>query len=434
MSKGGELRRRAIEALVDIDTSDKGSQAAVRRALATPSPLPANDARLLTELIYGAVRCQRALDAWIGPACRKGLASVQPRPLAALRVGCYQLALLDKIPDYAAIDATTAGTGKLLSRQQRGFVHGVLRQLARSQPWAQAPTPAVLPAWIKRRARAWAVAVGVDPDAMAAAFADAAPLHVHARDDAAVEALRQEGVALQPLAGLPRVFTATDGALFRGDSFKRRQALAQDAGSVAVGRLLDAQPGDRVADVCAGRGGKSWLLTATGAEVTALDRSGDKLADARRLCARGGAPLAATLRADLAADDAADEALRELTRSFDKVLVDAPCTGLGTVRRRPEIRHRRRAADVMANALLQRAILRNAATLVAAGGTLVYAVCSMAEEEGAATVDRFLAENPAFSRVPSDVEGLPLDARGDLRAHPLWHGADAFYAARLQRI
>jgi 16S rRNA (cytosine967-C5)-methyltransferase len=269
---------------------------------------------------------------------------------------------------------------------------------------------------------------------MQAAPSTSAPLHLHALDDAAVDALHKAGVDVEPIAGLARVFRAQGGGFFQSAPFKARRVIAQDAASVAVGRWLGAEADDLVADICAGRGGKSWSLASTGAEVTAFDLSADKLAAARQLVARSGNKLMATIVADLG-PRGDPNSLDALAGGFDKVLVDAPCTGLGTLRRRPEIRHRRRAADVCANASLQRAILDRAAALVRPGGILLYAVCSMTDEEGGSTVQRFLEKHPDFARAPTDGAWIAdaLDSHGDLRSHPMWHGSDAFYAARLRR-
>ena len=121
--------------------------------------------------------------------------------------------------------------------------------------------------------------------------------------------------------------------------------------------------------------------------------------------------------------------------SFDAVLVDAPCSALGTLRRRPEVRHRRQAADLLRLADLQGRMLRQAANLLRPGGVLVHATCSIAAEEGPLVVDRFLREDKRFERDPGDAPWLTglLDGRGDLRTHPLWHGVDGFQAVRLRK-
>jgi 16S rRNA (cytosine967-C5)-methyltransferase len=163
--------------------------------------------------------------------------------------------------------------------------------------------------------------------------------------------------------------------------------------------------------------------------VTAVDVGAAKLIDAELLCRRAGHPLEATLVTDAAATIPLPQA------SFDAVLVDAPCTGLGTLRRRPEVRHRRFAADLMRMADLQRRILAHAAPLCRPGGVLVFATCSFAVEEGPLVVDAFLHDHPEFQRDPGEQPWVRplLDARGDLRTHPLLGGMDAFQAVRLRR-
>lgn len=432
MNKGALVRHRAMEALLAVQQHEAGSQQAVRAALMGKPPLEGRDAGLLTEFVYGVLRRQRALDRWIGGCCDRGLGSLEERALLALRVGCYQLAELTRVPDYAALDATTTAAGIFAGERKKGFVHGVLRNLARSQPWQTQPT-ADMPRWITRRIEMLAETAEVDADSLRLAFGGEAPLHIHTLDQAAVDSLFADGVELAPVGGVPSLWTTTGGAFFASKAFLGRRALPQDAGSAAIVHWLGAQRGEKIADVCAGRGAKSWSLAATGAHVTAVDVSADKLRQATRLVEQSGNALAATIAADLRRAGAGQ--LSPLAGSFDRVLVDAPCTGLGTVRRRPEIRHRRRAADILAAAQLQRQILPNAARLVAPGGLLLYAVCSMTAEEGAGTIGRFLASHPQFEREPASLDWLvsALDSRGDLRTHPLWRGADAFYAARLRR-
>ncbi len=429
---GHDVRRRALAALLAVERGERGSQDAVSAAIDDGGGLPARDRGLLTELVYGTLRRQRTLDGWIGPRCSRGLVGLDERALAALRLGTYQLAFLDRVPAYAAIDATTEATRKLLPKALRGLVHGVLRRLDREKPWDGEPPRAAtdLPPWIAARIRELAGEAEVPARDLLRAFAGAAPGHVHEISPGGLRELTEQGVELGPAGGLEGVATVLSGDVRNTDAFAARHVLLQDAASAAITRWLGVRPGARALDLCAGRGVKSLAMAAAGAEVTAVDVSADRLADAAALCEHAGHPLHTTLAADATA------ALDLPAASFDFVLVDAPCTGLGTLRRRPEIRHRRRAADALANAGTQRAILARAADLLAPDGVLVYAVCSFLPEEGAVAVDRLLRARRDLVRAPRDMPGITamLDLRGDLRSHPANAGMDAFYAARLQRV
>lgn len=428
-------RTRALGALCAIERDGAGSQRALREALDLPPALCGLDRGLTTELVYSVLRRRRGLDAWIATASDRGLYQMQIADLCALRLGACQLAWMPRIPAFAAVHATIEAARSQVSARSIGFIHAVLRRLAREVEAGGGPRAADLPPWIERRVASFAAEIGRDPAEMVAAFCQAAPLHIHivgADDTSAVQqALRASGVVLEPLdeVAVPGVWRSSGAALFSSDAFAARRAVAQDAASAAVVAWLGAQPGERIADVAAGRGMKSLALAACGAAVTAVDLDATKLDEAERLCASAGHPLAATVAGD-AAQDLGMEA-----GSFDRVLIDAPCTGLGTLRRRPEIRHRRRATDVVRMSVLQAAILEQSATLCRPGGVLVFATCSFAPEEGPVVVDDFLRKHPTFHRDPGTATWPAplLDARGDLRSHPLLGGMDAFYAARLVR-
>ncbi len=429
-------RRRAFDALHIVREWGRGSQAALDQALRVDPQLSPEDRGLATELVYGVLRRRRALDAWLLTAIDRGLRGVDPDVLEILRLGAYQLAALDRVPDHAAIAATIDETRDSLGKRRVGFVNAVLRRLTRERPWRDG-TVGDLPPWIAERVRRYAQDLNLDPDALEAAFCERAPAHVHVVAPAQDDALKQlgaDGLEVAKVGDVPGTWEVLGGSPYAGRLFGGRQLIPQDGASAAIAEWLGAQAGEEVVDMCAGRGAKSLFLAATGAHVTAVDVGSERLAAAEELVREAGFALRDTVAAD--ASQPLDAA--QLTPgSFDRVLVDAPCTGLGTLRRRPEIRHRRRAADLPRNHALQRAILQQAAPLVRPGGELMYAVCSFAHEEGPLVIARFLAENPEFERArrdaqPAWVQPL-LDAQGALRSHPLWHGVDAFYACKLVR-
>lgn len=416
-----------------VQERGEGSQGAVDRAARRVPALSTMDRGLATELVYGVLRRQRPLDRWLDGALDRGLRGVDPAALTAMRLGLYQLAWLDRVPDHAAIAATIDENREAIGRGKVGFVNAVLRRMSRDRPW-QAGVGPTLPPWIETRVRTYAATLKLDADALVGAFAERAPLQAHVVAPAratALQAFAADGIDVATVGGIPGAFEVLDGGLFAGRLFEARQVIAQDAASAAVVEWVGAAPGMTIADVAAGRGAKSLFLSTAGAAVTAVDIGGPRLAEAARLADWAGWPLADTLATDASSPIDLPEA------SFDAVLLDAPCSGLGTIRRRPEIAQRRRAADLTANHDLQLAMARRCADLVRVGGIMVYAVCSFAEEEGPLVVARLLAERPDLQRAPPDDHQAwataLLDERGDLRTHPLWHGVDAFYAARLIR-
>lgn len=428
---GVAVRVAALEALCAVETAQLGSQAALQPALAA---LRGPDRGLCTELVYGVLRRQRSLDRWIAPDCDRGLVAMDAKVLTALRLGAYQLTEMSRIPPFAAVDATTEACkrGKGWHRGSVGFVHAVLRKLAARAHDQQRPDHDDLPPWLATRVADFATDLELDGAALATAFGQAAPVHVQIlgpadQTAAAAENLLTAGVLRAPLQ-VPGAWLA-DGAVALQHRDYGKKFLVQDAASAAVVRWLNPQPGWRVLDLAAGRGVKAALLATLGAQVTAVDTAAEKLQSALELCAAVGAPLVQTVVAD------AGGVLPFADASFDAVLVDAPCTGLGTLRRRPEIRHRRRAADLVAMAAVQLRLAATAARLVRPGGVVMLATCSFAREEGPLWLQQVLRDHPLLARsefAPQWAERL-LDRNGDLRTHPLIEGMDAFFAARLHR-
>ncbi len=431
-------RLRATQALVLIEQDGQGSQAALRHVLDLQPPLAGPDRGLCTELVYGVLRRRRALDRWLEPSCRQGLYDLEEPALALLRLGALQLADL-RVPPHAAVHATVETAKRVLPHKQIGFIHAVLRSLAQRMLTGDRPDDRDLPDWLARRVATWAARTRVDPVALERALSQPAPLFVHALDgDRARLAteLAEEGVVIEALDGLnaPGVGRVADGRFLQSQVFADRRALAQDAASAAVvewlAEWLETQPSKHVADIAAGHGVKSARLVHTGADVTAIDTNGDKLLHAVQLCEQIGHPLGATITGD------ATKELGIAHGTFDAILLDAPCTALGTLRRRPELRHRRMAADILRMADLQARLLKQAAKWLRPGGVLVYAVCSFTEEEGPLQIAEFLAEHKDFQRLPGDSPWLDgwLDDHGDLVSTTVRGGVDGFFAARLQKI
>lgn len=427
---GADVRLRALQALLAVEVDGAASQTALQTALQT---LGGPDRGLCTELVYGTLRRQRSLDAWTASSCDRGLVKMEWPVLCALRLGACQLAEMDRIPAFAAVDATTEACkqAKGFPAGAVGFVNAVLRKLAGRAQAGDRPPRADLPPWIEQRIADLAAATGADPTSLVDAFCQPAPTHalvLGAGDqaDATARQLQADGVLLQPLP-VPGAWLANGVAALAHPQFGR-QFLLQDANSAAVVQWLNPLPGWQVVDVAAGRGVKSAQMAALGAQVTAVDVSGDKLGSARHLADKIGAPLQQIVVGD------ATHPLPLPVGSFDAVLVDAPCSGLGTLRRRPEIRHRRRAADLLALAQMQAQMADCAVPLLKPGGVLMLATCSFAAEEGPLWLRGVLQRHPQLHVAADNPPWiLPfLDADGCFRSHPAQFGADAFFAVRLR--
>ncbi|MBX7248375.1 MAG: methyltransferase domain-containing protein [Caulobacteraceae bacterium] len=356
---------------------------------------------------------------------------LQKRPGAAvidlLRLGLAQIYALD-VPDFAAV----ATTVKLAERDSatrpfKGLINAVLRGLIR-EPAKAVPSAANAPDWLYQR---WKANYGEAAEAIAAAIPDEPPTDLTPRTDADADALAAD-LDAEVLPG-PSLRTRRKGDIAAWPAFDEGRWWVQDAAAAIPARLLEPQAGQSVLDMCAAPGGKTLQLAAAGAVVTATDRSAGRLKRLAENLARTG--LAAEVIA-------ADAETWEDPRTFDAVLLDAPCTSTGTFRRNPDVLWATRPADIGKLADVQHRLLDAAAARVKPGGRLVYCVCSLEREEGETQAIAFLRRRPEFSTLavrPGEA-GAPETAvtpEGWLRILPSHResagGMDGFFAARFVR-
>lgn len=384
---------------------------------ALPGGLAPRDRSAAHRIAAAVLRRAGSLDAVLEPFLRR-----EPPPVvrAALRAGAAELLLLGT-PAHAAVAATVA----VVPRPFAGLVNAVLRKVATEGP-------AVLegldgerldtPPWLWS---AWHAAYGPAVRAIAHAHREPAPLDLTLAPGAAAP----EGAEILP-TGTARLPAGTRLADLPG--FAEGSFWVQDAAAALPARLLAVREGERVADLCAAPGGKTAQLAAAGAQVVAVERDPRRLARLRENLAR------LKLSAELVEADAATWS--PAVAGFDAVLLDAPCTATGIIRRHPDIPHLKRAVDVPPMAEAQARLLAHAATLLRPGGRLVLATCSLQPEEGEA----HLARAAALGLRPDPIraEELPglaeaLTPQGTLRTRPdMWAGRggiDGFFAARFVR-
>jgi 16S rRNA (cytosine967-C5)-methyltransferase len=417
-------------------------------ALLAERGITGRDAAFATELTYGTCRCRGLLDAVIAAASGRPVDQIDPVLLDLLRLGAYQL-LRTNVAQHAAVSTTVEQAGIEFDTARAGFVNGVLRSIARrdESSWVAelAPTAATDPVghaafvhahprWI---AQAFADALGSDAGELDAALAadDARPgVHLAARPGVLTAAALAEAVGGEVGRYSPDAVYLSGGDPGRLTAIRDGQALVQDEGSQLVARALtlapcDGDDGGRWLDLCAGPGGKTALIAAIaaqqGATVTAVEPNPRRA----ELVEQNTIGLdVQVLRVDG----------RELSlpaESFDRVLVDAPCTGLGALRRRPEARWRRTPADVPVLAKLQRELLAAAIRLTRPGGVVLYATCSPHLAETVGVVSDAIRRHPVTAL---DTRALfsPVDNLGDGPHVQLWphrHGTDAMFAAALRK-
>ncbi len=439
-------RELAFAVLRRVEEGGAYASRALDAALASAGALPAREAGLATELVYGSLRRALALDAALAPHARRPIGELDPAARVALRLGAYGILFL-ATPAHAAVSEAVALAKGADHGRAAGFVNAVLRSLARRPSPAPAPPLAAdpaghiaaaeaLPRWLAEEWVAWLGAA----EALALAAAMNAPAPLTLRSPAPAElvaALRGAGLDAAPAARAP------EGVVVRGASVA---AVARAAGGapfsvqdeaaqlVVLHAATGLQGSDaRVLDACAAPGGKTFQLAEAlgpGGEVVALELHPRKAEELRRAAERRG--LGAKVRVLCA--DASLPVPGLAPASFDAVLVDAPCTGLGTLRRHPELKLRRTADDPRRMAELQRPILEACLALARPGAPVTYSVCSLTRAEGPEIAAWALARG--HGRAPPVAGALPPDVltpEGDLLTLPHRHGCDGFYAVRLIR-
>ncbi len=382
-------------------------------------------------LVLGVERNRTSIDHALNRHLSRHPRDLDPPVRAVLRSAVFQLWRMDRVPDRAAVHQAVEVTKALGARRAAGLVNAALRSLLRhpdragepEDPWVQYS----MPRWILTR---------MPPDS-AAAFNGEPVLAVRPRRPDLVDRWRELGVEVEPP---PPPLDRTDALLVRGGDptalpgWDEGWFAIQDAAAQAVALLVGAAPGESVLDLCAAPGGKTFALAdAVGppGRVVGIDISERRMSLLRTEAGRLGHEGVETLIGD-ALELAPAAPHRD---GYDRVLVDAPCSALGTLRRHPELRWQRRGADLPRFATQQGELLGAAARAVRPGGRLVYAVCSFAPEEGEQVVESFLDGGGEFKRDPvAEDWGVARTDRGDLSTHPGQGPWDAFYAAVLRRI
>jgi len=396
--------------------------------------LGSSERRFVAEVIYGMVRHLRRIDAAIAAGSRR---TASPRDEQRL-LACLVL-------EHGLAPAHAAKVDRSLDWDKVAAIDDVIA--AERRPAARLALASSWPDWLAERA----VAERDDALALAGGLNARAPMTVRANTlvttrDALAAELAKAGLATSPGKLAPNALHIdTRTNLFGLEAFKRGAFEAQDEGSQLLAELVAPQPGSIVVDACAGAGGKTLALAATMANrgrLIACDIDAHKLEELRRRARRAGVSNAQAIT--VGADDRAWPApLDGLVGRCDRVLVDAPCSGVGALRRNPEARWRLAEADLADFARRQRAIVTRAAELLAPGGRLVYATCTVLAEENAEVVDALLTARPELEVVPivdasvlGEVRGAAVAATRDprfLEVVPHRHGTDGFFAAVLQR-
>jgi 16S rRNA (cytosine967-C5)-methyltransferase len=438
VSRPGSARDVALDTLRAVDAREAFLQQALESA-AQKAGLDPRDRGLALELTSGVLRQQRRLDHRLAPLLRRGLEATAPAVLNVLRLAAYQLGFMDRVPARAAVHEAVVQARMVAGEGGARLVNAVLRALQQTpETLPEGDTPEAV--GVRLSHPDWLAALALDrlgpaeAEALLAAHNRPAPLTVRAPVDPAATAARltAEGATLTPCVFAPGAWHLEHRAPFATTAFAEGLFRVQDEAAQLVVHLLAPQPGDRLWDACAAPGGKSQ-------HIVDLTRAAGRLA----LLSTDAHPgkvrrLAETLGRVTGLETAVHDAREPLERTFDRVLLDAPCSGLGTLRRHPEIRWRRTPESVAELAAAQAVMIRRCADTVRPGGTLVYSVCTITEAEGPAIVEAFLRDRPEFGLdLPSPGEGGidwgPLLGPLGLFTWPHRHDMDGFFATRLRR-
>jgi 16S rRNA (cytosine967-C5)-methyltransferase len=410
---------------------DQLDGAAAHPALKT---LPDRDRALMRRLVATILRRLGTLGHLLSRLLDRGIPTDAPRAQSALLIGAAQILWMD-VPDHAAVDLSV----RLVQSDRRaakyaGLVNAVLRRCAREGAGIVEEVKAEtldIPPWLLQR---WSAHYGeATAKEMALAIGHEPSLDLTVKSDAGQWAARLHGELLP----FGTVRTLLQGSVTMLPGFSEGQWWVQDAAAALPARLFGDIKDKTIADFCAAPGGKTAQLALAGANVVALDRSPARIARLQDNLTR----LSLSAKA-VVAD--ATEWQSDHAEGFDGILVDAPCTSTGTIRRHPDVAWLRQEADIAALTASQRRLLQKAAQLLKPKGMLIYCTCSLEPEEGEAQIAALLAADSSLKRAPitagevADITDI-LTADGDLRtlpchlphADPRLAGLDGFYAARL---
>ncbi|MGC4097403.1 MAG: 16S rRNA (cytosine(967)-C(5))-methyltransferase RsmB [Nitrospira sp.] len=460
--RGPSPRSLALSVLLSSQrTNDALDELIEQRATSVRQP---RDRALMMELVYGTLRRQETIDWRLGAVLAKPLHRLPNVVQMVLRLGAYQLLLLDRIPASAAVNETVLlmkSHTDQLGRDWSGLVNAVLRNLTR-MPVPSFPDPASHPAqslsvrygiplWLTER---WMDRMGLEQAESACRASSTVPsvtLRLNStrltREDL-LERFRQAGITAHPTTISPVGVVLEKGQDVTSlPGFLEGDFYVEDEAAQLIPPILDPQPGETVLDACAAPGGKTThLAELMGGRGTiyAVDRKAARVDLLRQNCKRLGmqniVPIVADVRnrSEWSGMMAGEADLRDRLPLFDRILVDAPCSGMGVLRRHPEAKGRKESSVFARHQKLQVEILASVASGLRPGGVLVYSACSTETEETETVISRFCETDPGWMREPVTpwlpATGLPfVTINGALSTMENACGMDGFFAVRLRK-
>jgi 16S rRNA (cytosine967-C5)-methyltransferase len=445
-------RQIALEALRLIQRrkayADVALDCTLSRSRQDDHILPESDRRLITELVYGCTRRQKTLEAVLQNFSQKPISKLPPDLLIILQIGIYQLCFLDRIKPSAIVHTTVELVKHNNLAGLSGFANGVMRSILRAKDkgdiLANITDPASLYSYPEWLIELWEKEFGQEAIADICNWFNQTPhldLRVNllqATRDQVLTAFAEAEIEAAPIPHLPEGIRVGQGAgdVSKLPKFKEGWWSVQDASAQLVTYLLDPQPNDIIIDACAAPGGKtthiSDRLKNTG-RVYALDRLASRLKKVDQNTARLGITNVTTIEVDAREFDAE----KVLEAKCDRVLLDVPCSGLGTLHRHADARWRQTPDEPYKLAKTQAEILDHATTWVKPEGVIVYSTCTLHPAENEEVITQFLANHPDWQIVPPNADNPAahfVSDRGWVKVLPHEHDMDGFFMVKLQKI
>lgn len=431
----GFSRKTALDALNDVTQNEGYSNIVIDKAIRAHG-LDPRDAALASTLFYGVLEKKLMLDYYIRSFLNKPDQKLDETVLNILRIAVYQMVYLDKIPESAAVNEAVNCAAGYMRGRYKGFVNGILRSFIRGRASVSEPQDISIRSNIPQPViDIWRRSYGDEIcERLLSAMSERADTYIRVNntktDEAEMlEVLSGHGEDVPWLSGAVRLKNAGDTTALEG--FAEGKFHVQDLSSQLLCRLVDPKPGERIADVCAAPGGKSFTM-AERMENTGKIDSFDLYKGRVNLIRKG----AERLGLSVISAEIRDAATGKCDGQYDRVLCDVPCSGLGVIRRKPEIRYKdpKSFAELPK---LQYSILEHSAQLVRANGLLFYSTCTLNDAENGAVIKKFLDEHPEFEPYELKLDGIKRSVEAEpkhmITMMPMDYGGDGFFTAAMKR-
>lgn len=437
----GNVRDAALSILYAVENKQAYSNLLLNTTMDSYG-ISAKNKGLLTEITYGTLQHQMTLDYYLEPYIKGKL---DPWVRTLLRLSLYQIVYLDRIPFHAVINeaveiAKRRGHGGIAS-----VVNGILRSIQRqgvrsfneiADPIKKISIETSHPEWMIKR---WSEQFGMQTTREMALENNKAPLQtvrvntIQATPEQVIEMLESEGLSAEPSKIIPECLIVTGGQPVRTQTFEKGFITIQDESSMLPAYALQVEPGMKVLDMCAAPGGKTTHIAEKlegRGTVLAMDLHAHKVKLIEETAKRLGHNIIETT-----VGDGRESSERFGLEAFDRVLVDAPCSGLGVIKRKPDIKYTKTSDDFERLQTIQLSLLDEAVKLLKPGGILVYSTCTIDTEENRGTAEKFMNTHPEMEQIPAELpKAFKSKGQGLVQVFPQDFGSDGFFIASFRKI